>query len=92
LLHTGRHSRFNKAWIATWNDNPRPFTWTKTADEILASLGDYLAKIGTGQSLNRQDCASHARQSAMVLAKKVFASHTGLRPENVHVMLVVHHA
>jgi hypothetical protein len=20
-----------KAWIATWNDNPRPFTWTKTA-------------------------------------------------------------
>src|SRR6202012_3751064 len=25
-----------KAWIATWNDNPRPFTWTKTADEILS--------------------------------------------------------
>jgi len=24
-----------KAWIATWNDNPRPFTWTKTADETL---------------------------------------------------------
>jgi hypothetical protein len=20
--------------IATWNDNPRPFTWTKTADGI----------------------------------------------------------
>ena len=34
-----------KAWIATWNDNPRPFTWTKTADEILASLADYLAKV-----------------------------------------------
>ena len=27
-----------KDWIATWNDNPRPFTWTKTADEILNSL------------------------------------------------------
>jgi transposase len=27
-------------WIATWNDNPRPFTWTKTADEILNSLAD----------------------------------------------------
>ncbi|GAB2991897.1 hypothetical protein GCM10027184_52400 [Saccharothrix stipae] len=26
------------AWIDTWNDNPRPFTWTKTADEILNSL------------------------------------------------------
>jgi hypothetical protein len=38
-----------KAWIATWNDNPRPFTWTKTADEILTSLADYLAKLGTGQ-------------------------------------------
>lgn len=23
------------AWIATWNDNPRPYVWTKTADEIL---------------------------------------------------------
>jgi transposase len=33
-------------WIATWNDNPRPFTWTKTADEILNSLADYLAKVG----------------------------------------------
>ncbi|WKX14271.2 IS630 family transposase [Streptomyces sp. NL15-2K] len=34
-----------KAWIATWNDNPRPFTWTKTAEEILNSLADYLTKI-----------------------------------------------
>ena len=32
--------------IATWNDHPRPFTWTKTADEILNSLADYLAKVG----------------------------------------------
>ena len=34
-----------KAWIGTWNQDPRPFTWTKTAGEILASLADYLAKI-----------------------------------------------
>ncbi|MEV8457911.1 IS630 family transposase [Streptomyces sp. NPDC052095] len=34
-----------KAWIDAWNDNPRPFTWTKTADEILKSLADYLTKI-----------------------------------------------
>ncbi len=34
-----------KAWIDTWNQNPRPFTWTKTADEILKSLADYLSKI-----------------------------------------------
>ena len=35
------------AWIDTWNENPRPFTWTKTADEILNSLADYLTKVGT---------------------------------------------
>ena len=42
-------------WIATWNTNPRPFTWTKTADEILSSLADYLAKLRTGHSLNGQE-------------------------------------
>ena len=26
------------AWTAAWNENPRPFVWTKTADEILDSL------------------------------------------------------
>jgi transposase len=34
-----------KNWIRTWNADPRPFAWTKTADEILNSLADYLAKI-----------------------------------------------
>lgn len=24
-----------RAWVADWNDHPRPFTWTWTADEIL---------------------------------------------------------
>jgi hypothetical protein len=38
-------------WIATWNDNPRPFTWTKTADEILNSLADYLTKLRTSHSV-----------------------------------------
>ncbi len=26
------------AWIDNWNENPRPFTWTKTADEIFERL------------------------------------------------------
>ena len=26
-----------RAWIADWNNNPRPFVWTKSAEEILAS-------------------------------------------------------
>ncbi|GHH45860.1 hypothetical protein GCM10018773_36150 [Streptomyces candidus] len=34
-----------RAWIETWNQDPKPFTWTKTADEILKSLADYLTKI-----------------------------------------------
>src|SRR5512147_54844 len=34
-----------KTWIKAWNEDPKPFTWTKTADTILNSLADYLAKI-----------------------------------------------
>jgi transposase len=29
-------------WIKTWNEDPRPFSWTKTADEILERLAAYL--------------------------------------------------
>lgn len=43
------------AWIDTWNDNPRPFTWTKTADEILGSLADYLTKVGTGNQKTEEN-------------------------------------
>ena len=32
-------------WIATWNDNPKPFVWKKTAEEILDSLARYLQRI-----------------------------------------------
>ena len=32
-------------WIENWNQNPRPFRWAKTADEILDSLAKYLARI-----------------------------------------------
>src|SRR5882724_4530346 len=34
-----------RSWIENWNANPRPFAWTKTADEILDSLARYLARI-----------------------------------------------
>ena len=30
-----------RAWIHTWNDNPKPYIWTKTADQILNSIGNY---------------------------------------------------
>ncbi len=34
-----------RAWIDTWNDNPRPFVWTKTADAILDSVARYCTRI-----------------------------------------------
>jgi transposase len=27
-----------RRWVKAWNDNPKPFVWTKTADQILGSL------------------------------------------------------
>ena len=34
-----------RTWIAGWNDDPKPFVWHKTADEILDSLAAYCARI-----------------------------------------------
>ncbi|MCA1697020.1 MAG: IS630 family transposase [Actinobacteria bacterium] len=35
------------AWIETWNDDPRPYVWVKTADEILDKLARYCQTITT---------------------------------------------
>ena len=32
-------------WVKAWNQNPKPFIWTKSAEEILASLGRLLKRI-----------------------------------------------
>src|SRR5512147_296322 len=51
LLRRGAHHSVRdlnadiRAWIQTWNDNPRPFVWTKTADEILDSIRRYCNRI-----------------------------------------------
>ena len=34
-----------RAWIQTWNDDPRPYVWTKPADEILESIARYCTRI-----------------------------------------------
>jgi transposase len=46
-VHTSVHAleKDIQNWIHTWNADPRPFTWIKTADDILNSLADYLDKI-----------------------------------------------
>jgi transposase len=51
LLQRGVHTSVQtleadiRNWIKTWNDNPHPFVWTKTADEILDALSRYCQRI-----------------------------------------------
>lgn len=54
LLRRGDHRSVTalekdiRRWIKTWNDNPKPFIWTKTAEQILASLGRLIQRINGG--------------------------------------------
>jgi len=34
-----------RAWIETWNENPRPYVWTKPAEQILDSIARYCKRI-----------------------------------------------
>ena len=51
LLKRGAHRSVRdlnsdiRAWIQTWNDNPRPYVWTKTAEQILESIATYCNRI-----------------------------------------------
>jgi transposase len=36
-------------WIETWNENPRPYVWTKTADEILDAIATYCGRINASR-------------------------------------------
>jgi transposase len=51
LLRRGQHRSVRalnadiRDWIDTWNENPRPYVWTKTADEILDSIKRYCQRI-----------------------------------------------
>ena len=50
-LRRGTHRSVNelvasiRTWITNWNDDPKPFVWHKTADEILDSLAAYCRRI-----------------------------------------------
>jgi transposase len=51
LLQRGVHTNVQaleadiRAWIATWNGDPKPYIWTKTADEILDSIAAFCQRI-----------------------------------------------
>ncbi len=36
-----------RKWVKAWNEDPRVFVWTKTADQILASLGRLIQRISS---------------------------------------------
>jgi len=35
-----------RKWVQAWNDDPKVFVWTKTAEQILGSLGRLIQRIG----------------------------------------------
>jgi transposase len=51
LLRRGVHKSVQalekdvRDWIKIWNQDPKPFAWTKTAEEILDSLARYISRI-----------------------------------------------
>ena len=51
LLKRGQHRSVRQLnaeirdWIDTWNENPRPYIWVKTADQILDSIKRYCKRI-----------------------------------------------
>jgi transposase len=38
-----------RSWITNWNENPRPYVWTKTSDQILESISHYCNQINASQ-------------------------------------------
>jgi LuxR family transcriptional regulator, maltose regulon positive regulatory protein len=49
-------------WMENCNHNPRPFTWTKTAEEILDSRASHIARISG---------AGHLREGARIAAPRL---------------------
>ena len=51
LLRRGKHRSVRqlnaeiRQWIDDWNENPRPYVWTKTAEQILDSIKRYCQRI-----------------------------------------------
>ena len=59
LLRRGDHRSVQalekdiRSWVRAWNDNPKPFIWTKTAEQILDSLGRLPQRINGAGTLGR---------------------------------------
>jgi transposase len=38
-----------RAWIAEWNEDPKPYVWSKTAEQILESISRYCNRINASR-------------------------------------------
>lgn len=51
LIRRGSHTSVQaleadiRSWVKAWNEDPKPFVWTKTAEQIIASLGRLVQRI-----------------------------------------------
>jgi hypothetical protein len=51
MIRRGAHKNIQaleadiRAWVKVWNEDPKPFIWTKTAEEILDSLARLCRRI-----------------------------------------------
>jgi hypothetical protein len=54
-----------RTWIEHWNANRRPFTWTKTAEEILDSLAKYRPDFWRGTLEGRWDVGQYGSGSEL---------------------------
>jgi transposase len=46
-----------RAWMKTWNDDPKPYVWTTTADQILESITRYCTRINESGHSRLNPCA-----------------------------------
>ncbi len=60
-----------RSWVKAWNENPRPFIWTKPAEEILAKLGRLLTRINGRATLGTRLRGSVAADSRRVAARRL---------------------
>lgn len=69
-----------RAWIDTWNDNPRPYVWTKTADQILESIGSYCRRINDSGSL-AVGIDHHSRACTVLTGRRLSDQRPAQEPE-----------
>ncbi len=74
-----------RSWIAQWNTDPKPYVWTKTADEIVERLASYLNRI---LDLELVSCGRGAAAQEVPLVNYCAVFHgDGVRPTAASICL-----